>query len=188
MGLEQVIVVVSGDPGSGKSTVARRLKAALGPEYEFFSGGDFRGEIARRHNMTIDELNEIGKREIWPHKECDDLVVEYGKPKSKMVIDSWLAWHFIPHATKIYLRVDPDVGAQRVFANQRPDEPHKKTVEEVKEMLQTRYRVTNESYIKWYGADMTRMSNYDLVIDTTRKDKDAAFQDVLDFVKKKRNL
>jgi cytidylate kinase len=186
MGLEHMIITISGMPGSGKSTIARMLKGRLGDEYEFFSGGDFRGEIAKRHNITIDELNRIGEKEIWTDKECDDLVVEYGRTRDKMVIDSRLAWHFIPHAVKIYFTVDPEAGAERVFRNQRPDEPRKESVAEVKEMLRARYEKDRQRYLKWYQVDVTDTRNYDLVIDTTTLTPEQVVDRIFSYLSKRK--
>ena len=160
-----MIITIAGLHGSGKSTVARTIAHRLG--YEFFSSGDLRGEIAMRHGLTIDQLNEIGRTEPWTDKEVDDLLVKMGKTRDDMVFDSHLAWFFIPNSFKVFLRVEPWVAGERVFAKQRPDEQRHDTPAAVASMLSKRNKNNEERYRKWYGAELMDMANYDLVIDTT---------------------
>ncbi len=178
-----MIITISGLPGSGKSTVAKLLSKKLG--YRHYSGGDMRGKIAMKHGMTIDELNEIGKTEFWTDKEVDELIKEKGEKEDDFVIDSWIAFHFIPRSKKIFLEVDPRAGAERVFSDQRPDEPTKETVEEVQEMLRKRLENTDSRYKKYYKVDFLDRKNYDLVIDTTNITAEQVADKVLEFLGKK---
>ncbi|MBW2997298.1 nucleoside monophosphate kinase [Candidatus Woesearchaeota archaeon] len=176
-----MIITISGAPGSGKTTVAKVIAEKLG--YKHHSVGDLRGEIARRYGMTIDELNEVGKKEIWTDKEADDLTKEMGEKQDDFIIDGWVAFHFIPHSIKIFLDVEPLEGAKRVFKHQRPDEAKQDTPEGVLAMLNKRRDETNDRYKKYYNVDFLEKKNYDLVIDTTNLTLDQAIQKVMDFIK-----
>ncbi len=177
-----MIVTIAGKPGSGKTTVAKEVAKRLG--FKHLSTGDMRGQLAMEHGLTIDQLNEIGKKEDWTDKEVDKKVEQIGKTQDKLVIDSWLAFHFIPKSLKIFLDVDLKVAAKRIFANQRPDEEHKDTVEQVYEMITKRYQETVARYKKWYGVDISDLKNYDVVVDTTNLTQEQSIQKVLEFVKK----
>ena len=178
-----MIITIAGMPGSGKTTAAKSAAKKLG--YKFISMGDLRGRLAMKHGMTIDELNEVGKKKRWTDKEIDDEIVKISKEKDNLVMDSWLAFHFIPDSVKVFLEVDADEGAKRVFKNQRPDEEKKDTVKEVKEMLGKRFDETNARYIKYYNVDLLDKSHYDLVIDTTDKKPGEVVREILEFVEKK---
>jgi cytidylate kinase len=89
-------ITITGKPGSGKSTVAGILAQKLNCKY--CSIGDLRGEIAQEHGLTIDELNEIGKKESWVHKKADEKTIEIGKTKENYIVEGWIAYHFIPHS------------------------------------------------------------------------------------------
>ncbi|MBI4146203.1 cytidylate kinase family protein [Candidatus Woesearchaeota archaeon] len=178
-----MIITLTGKPGSGKSTVARIVAKELG--YKFFSAGDLRGQIAMKHGLTIDQLNEVGKKEIWTDKECDDLLEKMGKTEDNIVFDSWLAWNFIPNSVKIFLDVDLHEAARRIFANQRPDEAHKDSVEEVFEMISKRLNETAARYKKWYNVDFLNLKNYDHIIDTTNLTPDKIAKKIIDLMKGK---
>jgi len=176
-----MIITIAGLHGSGKSTIARTIARKLG--YEFFSSGDLRGKIAMRHGLTIDQLNDIGKREPWTDKEVDDLLVKMGKTKDNMVFDSHLAWFFIPNSFKVFLKVDPRVAGERVFAKQRPDEQRQDSPEAVSVMLSKRNKNNEERYRKWYAAELMDMTNYDLVIDTTNTPIEKTIEMILKRIK-----
>ena len=160
-----MIITIGGTPGSGKTTIANRLAEKLG--YKHVSIGDLRGKVATEHGLTIDELNEIGKTEFWTDEEVDKELARIGKQEDNFVIDTWIGFHLISHSVKIFLKVDIKIGAERIFKDQRPDEPKKETKEEVEEMLKKRLEDTNARFKKYYKADMLDESHYDLVIDTT---------------------
>ena len=160
-----MIITISGNQGAGKKTIAKKLAEKLG--YKNISVGDLRGEIAIEHNMTIDELNEIGKIDDWVHKKADQKIINIGKEKDNFVIDGWIAYHFIPHSYKIFLEVDEIIGTKRIFQNQRPDEKACNTIEELKEMLKIRLNMTREQLQKYYGVNFLNKSNYDYILDTS---------------------
>ena len=113
-----MIITISGMPGSGKSTIAKILAQKLG--YKHYSIGDLRGKMALDRHLTIDELNELGKREGWTDREPDEYQKKLGHEEDNFVIDSRLGFYFIPHSFKLFLTVDPEVAAERIFPNQRP--------------------------------------------------------------------
>jgi len=160
-----MIVTISGMPGSGKSTVGRILARRLG--YRFFSAGDFRGRIALSRGITIDELNEIGRKERWTDEQVDSETKRLGETVEDLVVDGWIAFHFIPRSLKVFLDVDPGTGARRICKDQRPDERRVSSEKEALAMLRKRVVETVRRYRRHYGVDITDRRNYDLVIDTT---------------------
>lgn len=161
-----MIITLCGIAGSGKTTVGRLLAKRLG--YKFYSMGDLRGKMAMERGLTIDQLNEIGKNEAWTDNDVDDYAKELGKKEDKLVVDGWVAWHFIPHSFKVLLTVDPETAAERVFKEQRPDEEKKATIPAMKRMLLKRLENNRERYHKHYGiVDFMDRKHFDFVVDTT---------------------
>lgn len=179
-----MIITIAGVPGSGKTTIGRMLAKRLG--YKFYSIGDLRGKMAMERGMTIDQLNDLGRKEVWTDRDVDEYQEELGRKDDNFVIDSWLGWHFIPHSFKVLLTVDPNIGAERVFGDQRPDEEKKATIPAMKRMLEKRLADTNARYQKYYGiGNAFDRRHYDLVIDTTDINADQVTGRVLEAVRKR---
>lgn len=177
-------ITISGLPGSGKTTIAKMLAKKLG--YKYWSGGDIRGEIAKRHGLTIDQLNEIGKKEIWTDKEFDDFQENIGKTQDNFIMEAWVGFHFIPDSIKIFLEVDSREGARRIFLDQRHDEEYKETKEEVEEMIKKRLKESKDRYKKYYKInDFTDRKQFDFVLDTTKLTKEQVLSKILEFLKTK---
>lgn len=177
-----MIITISGMPGSGKSTVGRLIAQHLG--YHFYSMGDLRGKMATERGMTIDELNELGKTEDWTDRDVDEYQTKLGKTEDNFVIDSWAGFYFIPHAFKVFLDVDPVVAGERVFKNQRPDEPPVASPIEARAMLTKRLAETDARFQKYYGFSCQDRSRFDLVIDTTTQSPEATIKTILDALPK----
>jgi cytidylate kinase len=168
-------------PGSGKTTTARNLSERLG--FKYWSMGDMRGEIAKRRGIDIDQLNEIGKREAWTDREVDDFQTELGRTQDGFIMEAWIGYHFIPHSVKIFLEVDPRVGAERVYKDQRPDEAHQDSVQAVQTMLAKRLTESRDRYRKYYGiSDFTDRSHFDFVLDTTYLTKDQVLERIIEYL------
>jgi len=178
-----VIITISGFPGSGKTTVGKMLAERLG--YRFYSMGDLRGKMAMERGLTIDELNRLGESEAWTDEDADEYQRKLGKREDDFVMEGRLSFHFIPHSVKVFLAVDPGIGAERVFRNQRPDEERQESVEGVRKMLEERTESDRKRYRKYYGIDCFDRKHYDIVVDTTRLTKEQVVEKILSFIEKK---
>lgn len=178
-----MIITIGGFPGSGKTTVAKMLADRLG--YKQYSMGDLRGELAQKHGMTIDELNEVGKKEDWPHRKVDEYLEELGKTEDNIVVDTWIGFHLIPDSVKIMLKVDIYVAAKRIFANMvdRPDEKYA-SESKVVDTLKKRVAATDEGFQRLYGVSFQDESHYDFKLDTTDMTPEEVLEAVLNFLKK----
>jgi CMP/dCMP kinase len=179
-----MIITISGKPGSGKTTAAKMVAKSLG--YKFFSAGDFRGQIALEKGLTIDQLNHLGKKDIWTDKIVDDELEKIGKTQDNIVVDGWLGFYFIPQSVKVFLDIDLDEAAKRIFENPRPDEEIKKDYKEVKKMIEKRLKETAKRYKLHYNLDYFDLSPYDLVIETTNMKEGDSAKAILKFLKSKK--
>ncbi len=177
-----MIITLSGLPGAGKSTIKNLLAEQL--NLKKYSMGDMRGKMAKDRGLTIDELNELGMTEAFTDHDTDAFQKRLGETEDNFVIDSWLGWHFIPHSHKVFLDVDPTVGATRILADRghnpnRDDEPDYQSIEETQEVLAKRVAQTHTRYQKWYGVDFLDKSHYDLVIDTSNLSTEEVMKQIL---------
>lgn len=157
-------ISLAGDLGSGKSTVAKILIEALGAEY-YSTGSIVRG-IAERMGMTIGELNVYMETHPEIDTEIDDGLVALSDDPRTLIIDSRMAWHFTKGTFKIYLSTDIEVAAARIMSANRSCE-HASTLEEAVECTRARRESEKKRYSDQYGVDITDLSNYSLVVDTT---------------------
>lgn len=164
-----MILTLTGLPGSGKSTIAEMLSKRL--NMSWYSMGDLRGKMARERGISIDELNKIGETQAFTDKDVDSYQEKLGREQDNFIMDGRLSWHFIPQSFKIFLDVDEDEAARRIFEASkqglRKDEEPYSSVEEVKERIRSRIASDQKRYKQYYNIGFLDRSNYDLVIDTT---------------------
>jgi len=171
------IIVMSGDIGSGKSSVATALKQITG--FDVIGTGTIQRAIAKRRGVTTLELNKISQTDRSIDDEIDSYVVEIGKTQDHLILDSRLAWHFIPEAFKVFLAVDPVVGAERVFNASRNDE-NNPSLEVTLENNLKRQAIEDERFHKLYNVNFRKYGNYDLIIDTSYTSPEAIAEKIKD--------
>ncbi|KKW25039.1 MAG: Cytidylate kinase [Candidatus Kaiserbacteria bacterium GW2011_GWC2_52_8b] len=166
--MKKHIITIGGLPGSGKSSTAKGVASMLG--YQHFSSGDFWREVAIERGLTMAELSKTAENDPSIDKMIDDTVRNAGA-KSDIVIDSRLAFHWIPDAFKVFLHIDPHTASQRIFEQMQKVGRVNETAESVEQAYNTTLeRVQSESkrYHELYGVSYIDESQYDLVVDTTR--------------------
>lgn len=171
-------IVVSGDLGSGKSTVTSQLAIRLGlPKV---SMGELYREIAQERGMSALQINLYAERDEAVDSRVDQLQQQMAESHEQMVVDSRLAWFFFTDALKVHLVVDPTVAAQRVMSRPPDEVEAYSSIDEAIERLQSRSESERIRFLKKYGADKTRLRNYDLICDTTRAGQDEIAQAIID--------
>ncbi|HBU27613.1 TPA: hypothetical protein DEB00_00675 [Candidatus Uhrbacteria bacterium] len=177
-----MIISLSGYPGSGKSTVGKLLSEALG--YKRYSMGDFQRTLAEQNNMTLNEWNTAEEQNDAHDRMVEAYQTKLGQEEDTFIVDGRLSWFAIPHSFKVFLNVDPDEGARRIFEHakrgSRPNEISYKTVGEVKDKAAERITSENKRYKAYYGVTYDNMANFDLVIDTTNTSPEQVAQQIID--------
>jgi cytidylate kinase len=159
-------ITITGDLGSGKSSVAKVLCKML--NFNYFSTGSIQRQIGKENGMNTLELNYFSEENTDIDKFIDDKVIKLNDDPDSFILDSRMAWHFIRRSFKIYLTVDPIVAAQRVIAdNQREGEPVIEDANEKSLNLLERRAAEDKRFKTIYGVDCGDLTNYDLVLDTT---------------------
>lgn len=158
-------ISIAGNIGSGKSSVARRISEITG--LPMISTGALFRELAARRGLTVLELNQRAETDHSIDDEVDGHLRRLSESGDPAVIDSRMAWHFVPRSFKVYLVVDPLVAVARVYGAVRDDERYE-TVDEAAEDVLARQRVEAERYLDLYGVHVDDWRNYDLIIDTSR--------------------
>jgi len=153
-------ITIFGLAGTGKSTVGKLLAEKL--DYTFLSTGTLFRKKAESIGLDVHTYGELCNTDSAHDKAFDDDIRLYGETHDNFVIDSRLAWYFIPDSFKIKLICKEDERILRVAVREDLSFKEAKDKHALREQHNvTRYR---EFYsIEDYGDD----HYFDLVIDTT---------------------
>ncbi len=185
-----MIISISGDAGSGKSTIAKRLAQKLGWDHYYI--GKLRRQAAKEKGMTLSEYNKYGETHPETDLEVDEFQKKLGQEKDNFIIEGRTSWYFIPHSIKLYFKVDPWEGAKRVFKelqqkNERNEDDDLHSIEDVLKSHRERRASDEKRYRKYYNIDCFDEKNFDFVIDTTNLNPDQIFTKVWNFLQDKIN-
>jgi len=160
-------ITITGDLGSGKSAVSKLLKASTG--FPIYSTGAILREIAQNRGMTVLELNQYAETHPEIDDEIDDFSRNLGKQSRSVIVDSRLAWFFIPNSFKVFLKVAIDEAVRRIMGHDRGATESYRDAETAKRDILARKQSENARFLELYGADCADMTNFDLVVDTTHR-------------------
>ena len=108
----QTLITITGQLGSGKSTVAKMLAERL--KWQYYSTGMAQRHIAQKRGISTTQLNQLAVSDPAIDHEVDAVFKNPPWGDQPCVVDSRLAWHFLPNSLKVCLLVDPKVAAKRV--------------------------------------------------------------------------
>lgn len=160
-------ITISGRPGSGKSTVAKKLAKDLG--YKHYSTGDFMRQIAKERSISLEELSKEAEKTRYIDDRLDKRQKELGKREDDFVLDARLGFHFIPNSLKIYLKVSDEEAYKRI-KKREGNIPYEK----VKERLKSEHK----RYKELYNVNYEEEENYDVVIDTNKLSVDTVINKI----------
>ena len=113
-------ITIAGDIGSGKSTVAKKLADWLGVEP--LSTGGIQRQLAQQRLLSVLELNKLAEEDPSIDREIDGYLMRL--PDGELVVESRMAWHFVPNTLKLYLYISDGAAARRIIGAQRIDEDY----------------------------------------------------------------
>lgn len=111
-----MIITISGDAGTGKTTIAKRLSEELKLPY-FYAGAIFR-DIANEKNISVTELSKNAHITPEIDRSIDNKMTEILKNTKQGIVEGrlsgYLAWkHKIP-SLRIFLKASHQVQAERI--------------------------------------------------------------------------
>ncbi len=172
MNAKKNIITIAGRPGSGKSTTSKSLAAELG--YAHFSSGDLFRSIIKDRGIELTHANLIAEEIAEIDHAVDAKLREIGQSEDQRVIDSRMAWFWIPDSFKVFLDLDLVTAAERILASTdatRTDNEHvADDPVEYAQSLSKRLEGEARKYQRLYSANPYDTSNYDLVVDTNLND------------------
>lgn len=178
------IITIAGQPGSGKSTTAKGLANQLG--YNHFSSGDLFRMVSKEQGHDVLQANLAAETESGIpviDQIVDQRLRDMGEQQTHLVIDSRLAWHWVPEAFKVFLNLNLTVAAQRILRDMTPERVQAEHIPtnptHYAQLLQERLDSESRRYKKIYQADPYDLTNYDLIVDTQTNGVEAVINIIL---------
>ncbi len=136
-----------------------------------FSTGDFVREMAVDRNMTLEEFNELILHDNSIDALIDERLKHIEEAEDNYIIDSHLAYHFVPSGFSVFLNISNEESARRIFNDAHS--PTRKMSGDVMQTYEEAYartkkRVQNhiDRYLKHYGINPYVPEQYSLVLDS----------------------
>lgn len=185
-----MIITITGDAGSGKSTVGKKIVEALSFK-NFYSIGQIRRDLAKEMEMTLAEYNKYGETHPETDLDIDNYQKKLGEKSDNFLIDGRTSWFLIPNSIKLYFKVDPNEGASRIFKelqknDARNEDNNLMSVEDIIESNKRRRESDIYRYKKYYGKDCFNEVNFDFVIDTTNLTAEEVFEKTMEYINSKK--
>ena len=158
-------ITISGELGSGKSSLSKLLCAKAG--FKILSVGAIQRELAEQHGMSTLEFNKYMETHPEIDIECDNKVAEYGLSEANLILDSRMAWHFVPHAFKVHLLVNMHMAAYRIFNDNVRKNEENNDLEHTLQNIISRKASEVKRFKEQYKVDINNLNNYNLVVDSS---------------------
>lgn len=164
-------ISITGNLGAGKSSICKILKAH---GYEIISAGTIFRQLAQERGLSVEELNAQVNSQIEGGglSEIDTLIDErttqISRERDMVVFDARLGWHFAENTFRIFVYVDIDEAARRIYGDSsRAASEHYDSLEECRAAIIHRQHLEAERFKDLYRLDYYNLRNYDLIIDST---------------------
>ncbi len=164
-------ITLTGDLGSGKSVVSRILCEQTG--FEYISTGRVQRQLAQELGIDTLEMNRRADTDPSIDERIDSIFIALGKDPKGYIIDSRMAWFFLPDSFKIFLQTDVHIAVQRILNDPDRSSENYQTPEEAAQKILARKASENARFLTKYGADCSDLNNFDLVINTANRSQSA---------------
>jgi len=177
--MKKIIICISGLPGCGKSTVAKKLAQKY--KLRYVSGGDALKELAVEAGYkpsgedwweTEEGRRFLNMRMEDPNfdRKVDEKLIEAAK-EGNIVLDSWTMPWLLDEGFKIWLDASPEVRASRAAKRD------KISLEKAKKLIMEREKKTREIYRRLYGFNLGEdFSPFHIILDTDKLNADEVFK------------
>jgi cytidylate kinase len=157
-----MIITLSGQPGSGKTSVAREIAERCG--FVIISAGEQFRKLAVEQGMSLEEYGRLAESDKTIDLAIDQRQKELSTKYPDVLVEGRLAGWTIDADLKIWLKTPLRVRAERIA--KREDIPVHRAYDET----EARQKCEIMRYKNFYDIDLTDLTCYDLVIDTNKWD------------------
>lgn len=184
--MKKMLILISGSPGAGKSTLTERLAKEFGLKRIFASG--IMKQIKENERLDLEKAekgtgfweSEEGQKLVKERQknfyydlELDKRLLEIAEKERRAIFDSrMMAWLYKgKDAFRIWVDASEDVRAQRIAKRDN------KNAAEIKDAMHKRLLADAKIYKKLYNVDIMKdRSPFDLVLKTDNLSEDDVFE------------
>lgn len=161
-----IIISIAGDLGSGKSLLTGALVSHFGAQK--YSTGNAQRQIAESLGISTLELNKRAETDKSIDDKIDSVFKDLAHSQTNLVVDSRMAFHFLPMSFRIRLEVHPKIAAARIAGDTgRIGEAKAQSIEDIEAGILARKASERARFKAYYAVDIEDHAGYDLVINTT---------------------
>jgi cytidylate kinase len=157
-----MIITLSGQPGSGKTSVAKEIAEKYG--FVIISAGEQFRKLAAERGMSLEDFGKLAETDKTIDLAIDQRQKELSTKYPNVIVEGRLAGWTIDADLKIWLKTPLRVRAERIA--RREEIPVHRAFDET----ETRQKCEILRYKTFYEIDLTDLSCYDLIIDTSKWD------------------
>jgi len=190
-----MIITITGNHGSGKSTVAKMLASILNYE-RIYAGGIFRAMSKDANynpkNLPFEDWYASLADDPKIDLQVDQMIADAAKERDNLILEGKVAFMASSHGKKklnIFIAVDKNEGARRIFeqklknASERGEEKIYHHINQAINEIEQRLNVEKERYISLYGIDITDMNHYQFFINSTNLTPEQVVEKILETIK-----
>ena len=160
--VDELVVTIAGNHGSGRSTNAKLLAETLGLKY--ISTGMLFRERAEELGVSLEEMNKIAAEDSDFDNWLDNRTKEESRKRGVVIDANLSAWMAEDPDLRIFVTCPFEVRVKRIADRENRDYGD---VEQ-----ETRVREESEliRYKEYYGVDINDLSIYDVILNTSLYD------------------
>ncbi len=160
--MNPIRITLSGSLGSGKSSVGKALSRHFG--VPFISTGEIFRSIGKVTNLSALQTNLEAETNTSIDEKVDGFIVEKAQTDAPFIMDSRMAWHFVPQSLKVYLYASYETAARRIQSDTSRETETYQDIAEAEQAIKKRRLSEQVRYANLYGVDIDKYANYDLMI------------------------
>jgi len=155
-----MIIVISGPPGSGKSTVGKKLSNKFSLRY--ISAGQIFRDLAQKEGLSLLDFNKKAEEDFDIDKKIDQEIYRIATTEKNVIIESHIGGWLLKNIANltVYLNASIETRAKRISI--RDNISFYDALDQIIKREESHFK----RFLFYYGIDITDLSVFDLVINS----------------------
>lgn len=159
-------ITISGLPGSGTTTLSNNLSKTL--SFDYIYAGKIYREMANKKGLSLEEFSKLTENDTSFDTALDRQVMSFADSHDNCIVEGRLSGWFAHREqskdfVKIWVTAPVNVRLDRIAHREN------ETLDITSKKVEMREKSEAKRYKEIYGIDISNLSIYDLVVDTSDK-------------------